>query len=66
MNGCTFDNNLPCIAEKEVVAVSPVVDELMHYMVTEQGCYLASPGGAGQADRCCHEGRQAEQKMRRP
>ena len=24
VNGCTFDNNLPCIAEKEVVAVSPV------------------------------------------
>lgn len=42
VNGCTFDNNLPCIAEKEIVAVSPVVDELMHYMVTEQGCYLAS------------------------
>ena len=42
VNGCTFDNNLPCIAEKEVVAVSPIVDELIHYMVTEQGCYLAS------------------------
>lgn len=43
VNGCTFDNNLPCIAEKEVVAVSPVIDELIHYMVSEQGCYLASP-----------------------
>ena len=42
VNGCTFDNNLPCIAEKEVVAVSPIMDELIHYMVTEQGCYLAS------------------------
>ncbi|HIU67771.1 MAG TPA: aldehyde dehydrogenase EutE [Candidatus Caccomorpha excrementavium] len=42
VNGCTFDNNLPCIAEKEVVAVDSVVDELMHYMLTEQGCYLAS------------------------
>lgn len=42
INGCTFDNNLPCIAEKEVVAVSSIMDELMHYMVTEQGCYLAS------------------------
>ena len=42
VNGCSFDNNLPCIAEKEVVAVSSVVDELMHYMVNEQGCYLAS------------------------
>lgn len=42
VNGCTFDNNLPCIAEKEIVAVTSVVDELMHYMVNEQGCYLAS------------------------
>ena len=42
VNGCTFDNNLPCIAEKEIVAVQQVVDELLHYMVTEQGCYLAS------------------------
>ena len=42
VNGCTFDNNLPCIAEKEVVAVSDIMDELMHYMVEEQGCYLAS------------------------
>ncbi len=40
VNGCTFDNNLPCIAEKEVVAVSSIVEELMHYMVKEQGCYV--------------------------
>ena len=42
VNGCTFDNNLPCIAEKEVVAVDSVVSELMHYMISEQGCYHAS------------------------
>lgn len=42
VNGCTFDNNLPCIAEKEIVAVDSVADELMYYMTTEQGCYLAS------------------------
>ncbi len=42
VNGCTFDNNLPCIAEKEVVAVGSIIDELMHYMISEQGCYLAS------------------------
>ncbi len=42
VNGCTFDNNLPCIAEKEVVAVSSVCDELMNYMINEQGCYLVS------------------------
>ncbi len=43
VNGCTFDNNLPCIAEKEIVAVAAVADELLHYMVTEQGCYAAAP-----------------------
>ena len=42
VNGCTFDNNLPCIAEKEIVAVESVAAELMHYMVSEQGCYHAS------------------------
>ena len=36
------DNNLPCIAEKEIVAVDSICDELMRYMVEEQGCYLAS------------------------
>jgi len=41
VNGCTFDNNLPCIAEKEVVAVESIADELMYYMV-EEGCYVAS------------------------
>ena len=41
VNGCTFDNNLPCIAEKEIVAVDSIADELMHYMVSEQGCYLS-------------------------
>ena len=42
VNGCTFDNNLPCIAEKEIVAVDSICDELMRYMVEDQGCYLAS------------------------
>ena len=42
VNGCTFDNNLPCIAEKEIVAVDTIADELMHYMISENGCYLAS------------------------
>ncbi len=42
INGCTFDNNLPCIAEKEVVAVDSICDELMHRFINENGCYLAS------------------------
>jgi propionaldehyde dehydrogenase len=43
INGCTFDNNLPCIAEKEIVAVYSAADELMYYITKEQGGYLASP-----------------------
>ncbi len=41
INGCTFDNNLPCIAEKEVVALDSIADELMYHMI-EEGCYVAS------------------------
>lgn len=51
VNGCTFDNNLPCIAEKEIVAVDSIVSELVHYMVEEQGCYVASPE---EVDRLVH------------
>ena len=29
IDGCTFDNNLPCIAEKEVFAFSNIADDLM-------------------------------------
>lgn len=39
INGCVFDNNLPCIAEKEVVAVEQITDELMYYM-QENGGYI--------------------------
>jgi len=42
VNGCTFDNNLPCIAEKEIVAMDSIADELMDRMISENGCYLAS------------------------
>lgn len=42
VNGCTFDNNLPCIAEKEIVAMDAIADQLMDYMIKENGCYLAS------------------------
>ena len=40
INGCTFDNNLPCIAEKEIVAIDSIADELMHYIIAENGGYL--------------------------
>lgn len=40
INGATFDNNLPCIAEKEVIVVEQVADELIHYMLEENDCYM--------------------------
>lgn len=42
VNGCTFDNNLPCIAEKEVIAVDMIADELIYHM-EQNGCYHARP-----------------------
>lgn len=46
IDGCSFDNNLPCIAEKEVFAVSSIADELISSML-ESGAYLIN---ASQAD----------------
>ncbi|MGR6979974.1 aldehyde dehydrogenase family protein [Testudinibacter sp. P27/CKL/0425] len=38
VNGCSFDNNLPCIAEKELIVVDEVADFLIHCM-TNNGAY---------------------------
>ncbi len=46
IDGCTFDNNLPCIAEKEVFAFSNIADELIREML-RCGAYLIN---AEQAD----------------
>ena len=32
VDGCSFDNNVPCIAEKEVFAVDGICDQLIHNM----------------------------------
>ncbi len=47
IDGCTFDNNLPCIAEKEVFAFADIADELIASM-KENGAYMIT---AEQADR---------------
>ena len=47
IDGCSFDNNLPCIAEKEVFAFRTIADELILEM-QKNGAYLIS---AEQADR---------------
>ena len=41
IDGCTFDNNLPCIAEKEVFAFANIADELIASM-KEAGAYMIS------------------------
>ncbi|WP_274540600.1 aldehyde dehydrogenase family protein [Telmatospirillum siberiense] len=38
VNGCSFDNNLPCIAEKEIVAVAGIADRLIAEM-KKNGAY---------------------------
>ena len=38
IDGCTFDNNLPCIAEKEVFVFDNVADRLVAGML-KNGCY---------------------------
>ena len=47
IDGCTFDNNLPCIAEKEVFAFRNIADQLITEM-QKNGAYLIN---AEQADR---------------
>lgn len=46
IDGCTFDNNLPCIAEKEVFAFRNIADTLISEM-QKNGAYLIN---AQQAD----------------
>ncbi len=45
IDGCTFDNNLPCIAEKEVFVFSNVKDRLISEM-QRNGAYLISSAQA--------------------
>ena len=42
VNGASFDNNIPCIAEKELIVVEAVADELKFHM-KELGAYELSP-----------------------
>ncbi len=42
VNGASFDNNLPCIAEKEVIVVDQVADQLISEMVNNNDCFYLS------------------------
>ena len=50
IDGCTFDNNLPCIAEKEVFAFSNIADELIVEML-KNGAYKISPEKADELSK---------------
>ena len=41
--GCSFDNNLPCIAEKELFAVNCIADELKKHMLESGAFELKDP-----------------------
>ena len=47
IDGCTFDNNLPCIAEKEVFAFRNIADELISVML-RNGAYQINANQAKQ------------------
>lgn len=48
INGATFDNNLPCIAEKEVIVVNQVAEQLIDEMVNNNDCYYLTLEQANQ------------------
>ncbi len=50
IDGCTFDNNLPCIAEKEVFAFRNIADELISAM-QKNGAYLITAEQAAQLNK---------------
>ncbi len=41
VNGCSFDNNLPCIAKKEIIAVDQIADFLL-FNLEKNGAYRVS------------------------
>ena len=45
--GCSFDNNLPCIAEKELFAVNCIADELKKHMLESGAFELKDPKDVG-------------------
>lgn len=47
IDGCSFDNNLPCIAEKEVFAFRNIADELISGMLAN-GAYMITKAQADQ------------------
>jgi acyl-CoA reductase-like NAD-dependent aldehyde dehydrogenase len=52
ISGASLDNNVLCIAEKEIIVVESVADELKKYM-RSSGAYEASPREIMQLEKIC-------------
>ena len=52
IDGCSFDNNLPCIAEKEVFAFRNIADELIASM-KQNGAYMITMNRRTSLQRSC-------------
>jgi len=48
--GASFDNNIVCVDEKEVIAVDSIVDELLHQM-SRHGAYVLNEGELHRVER---------------
>ena len=59
IDGCTFDNNLPCIAEKEVFAFKNIADQLINEML-KNGAYKISLDQANQLARVVLDEKQTK------
>jgi acyl-CoA reductase-like NAD-dependent aldehyde dehydrogenase len=60
--GASIDNNIICTAEKEVLAVSSICDELKKRLVSE-GCYLLSDRQVAQLEKVVLEGDHTNKKF---
>lgn len=43
VNGASFDNNMPCVAEKEIIAVDQIADFLMYCMKKHGAYHMTNP-----------------------
>ena len=59
IDGCTFDNNLPCIAEKEVFAFSNIADQLIGEMI-KNGAYKINAAQAAELSKVVLEEKQTK------
>lgn len=65
IDGCTFDNNLPCIAEKEVFALRPIADELINYML-QNGAYMINEQQAAELEKVVLQWKQPKKEGAKP